>query len=124
MLESLPAGFAGLMGNFALDFVYGALATTLDETAAIAARSAITSDFATQLLFTQLAPVLMMAGMLALAITALATNWLPRLTGVFIIGGWAIVIGLHAILPYAEVFGHLVIGLGFWTVALMKSDLG
>jgi hypothetical protein len=118
----LIAGFAALLGNFALDFVYGALATTLDESAAIAARNAVTSDFAGQLLFTQIAPALMLAGMLVLALTALITNWLPRLTGVFIIGGWAIVIGLNATLPYAEVIGHLVIGLGFWTVAMKTPD--
>lgn len=118
----LIAGFAALLGNFALDFVYGALATSLDAPAASAARSAITSDFAGQLLFTQIAPALMLAGMLILALTALITNWLPRLTGVFIIGGWAIVIGLNATLPYAEVIGHLVIGLGFWMVALKASD--
>jgi len=116
----LIISFAGLLGNFALDFVYGALATSLDESAAIAARNAITNDFAGQLLFTQLAPALMLAGMLGLAITALVTNWIPRLTGVFILAGWAIVIGLNSVMPYAEVIGHLVIGFGFWTIALVK----
>jgi hypothetical protein len=116
----LVSGFASLMGNFALDFAYGALANSLDPSAAAAARNAITSDFAGQLLFAQLAPVLMLAGMAILAITALATNWVPRLTGVFIIAGWAIVISLNTVMPYAEVVGHLVIGFGFWAIALAK----
>ena len=118
----LVAGFAGLMGNFALDFVYSALATGLDEASAAEARSAILRDPMGQILFTQLAPMLMLAGMVILALTALITNWVPRLTGILILGGWGIVIGLNAILPMAEVIGHLVIGSGFWLAGIKAED--
>lgn len=115
-------GFAGLMGNFALDFVYGALASSLEEEAAQAARTAILSDSATQILFVQGAAGVMLLGMLALSLSALITGWAPRLTGVLIIAGWAIVLGLNSIFPYAEVIGHAIVGIGFWPIALVNIN--
>lgn len=109
-------GFAGLIGQFALDFAFGALASGLEAGVAQAARISILSDPLIQALFIQGAPVVMLLGMLVLSLTALITGWVPRLTGVVVIVGWAIVIGLHSTIPYAEAIGHFVVGTGFWFV--------
>lgn len=114
-------GGLGLVGNFTLDFVYGALASGLTAEAAQAARIAILDDPVSQMLFAQVGPGILLLGMLTLALTALITGWVPRMAGVLIIGGWAIVLGLHGQFPYAEALGHLVIGTAFWTIALSKS---
>ena len=112
-------GFAGLIGNFALDFVYGALASSLEEQAAQSARTAILSDSMIQILFVQGAAMTMLLGMLALSLAALIMGWLPRVVGVFIIAGWATIIGLNSIVPYAEVIGHLLVGMGFWVISFV-----
>ena len=114
-------GAAGLVGNFALDFVYGALAAGLNADAAQAARRAILSEPLTQMLFAQGGPMVFLLAMAVLALTALITGWAPRLTGLLIVIGWAVVIGLHGVIPYAEAVGHFIIGTGFWMIALAKS---
>jgi hypothetical protein len=114
-------GFAGLIGQFALDFSFGALASGLEAEVAQAARISILSDPLTQALFVQGAPAVTLLGMLVLSLTALITGWAPRMTGVLVIVGWAIVIGLNSVIPYAEVAGHFVIGIGFWFIAAVKQ---
>lgn len=111
-------GFAGLVGNFALDFVFGSLAANLEEDVAQSARLAILSDAAIQILFVQGGAIIMLLGMLLLSGSALIMGWVPRLAGVFIIVGWAVTIGLNSTIPYAEVIGHFTVGMGFWVIAL------
>ena len=118
----LVVGFAGFIGNFALDFVYGALATLQDGDSAQAARTAILSDPIIQLLFVKGPAVIVLLGMLVLSLSALLAGWLPRIVGVLIIAGWATTIGLHSMLPYAEVIGHFVVGIGFWVISFTKSE--
>jgi hypothetical protein len=111
-------GAIGLAGNFALDFVYGALAQQLDIDAAQAARSALLSDSTLQLVFAQAGPGVFLLGMLVVALSGLVAGWLPRVSGALILAGWAIVMGLHGVFPYAEALGHFVVGTGFWVIGI------
>lgn len=115
-------GFAGLVGNFSLDFVFGSLASSLEENAAQSARMAILSDSATQILFVQGGAMVMLLGMSLLSISTLIMGWTPRLAGVFIVAGWTVTIGLNSVIPYAEVLGHFMVGIGFWVIASMSSQ--
>lgn len=111
-----------LAGNFALDFVYSALSANLPPDAAQAARSALFEDRWLQLFFVQLAPGFFLLAMLITAVCALVAGWLPRMSGVLIIGGWAVVMGLHGAFPYAEVAGHLIVGAAFWLIAFHRPQ--
>jgi len=112
------AGAAMLIGNFALDFVYLALATGLPPEAAQAVRHALLNDGLLLPLFANIGPALFLLGMFFTALIAVITNWIPRITALPIIAGWAIIMGLHGVFPYAEALGHFVVGTGFWVIGL------
>jgi len=102
-----------LIGNFALDFVYGALATGLEPQAADAARHALLDDPLVAGILVNGAGMVMLTGMALLSVTILVTGWLPRLSAAAILAGWAFVFTLHGQFPYAEAIGHFIIGAGF-----------
>jgi len=117
------AGAAMLIGNFGLDFVYLALATGLSAETAQAARLTLLNDEILQPLFANIGPALFLLGMFFVALIAVITNWIPRITALPIVAGWAIIMGLHGAFPYAEALGHFIVGIGFWVVgfAYLKS---
>ncbi|WP_297733114.1 hypothetical protein [uncultured Maricaulis sp.] len=124
-LISLPLvlGAALLCGNFALDLVYGALASGLPADAAQTARAAMLGADGLQLIFATAGPGLFLLGMALIAGLALITGWLPRLAGLAILAGWAFILGLNGAFPYAEAIGHAIVGLGFIRIGLMPAPV-
>ena len=117
----LIIGSVMLGANFTLDFVYAALAGGLDGDAAQTARNAMLDDPLVSVVFANVGPGIMLLGMAALAIYSLFSASLPRATGVLIILGWAVVLGLHGKFPYAEALGHFLVGGGFALIALIRK---
>ena len=111
-------GGALLIGNIALDFVYGALANGMDVETANAARLVLVNDPLVDGILIGGAGKAMMAGMALLSVTILVTGWLPRLAAATILAGWAFVFTLHGQFPYSEAIGHFIIGAGFIQIGL------
>jgi len=118
----LIAGAVLLGGNFALDFVYAALVNGMDLETANAVRTTLISDPILPTIFSAAGPAIWLLGMASLALYALITGAVSRLTGVLILAGWGIVMGLHGAFPYAEALGHFTVGAGFGLVAFARSD--
>lgn len=114
----ITLGGALLIGNFALDFVYGALANGLEPQAADAARHALMDDPLVASILVNGAGMAMLSGMALLSVTVLVTGWLPRLAAAAILAGWAFVFTLHGQFAYAEAIGHFIIGSGFILIGL------
>ncbi|WP_323761440.1 hypothetical protein [Maricaulis sp.] len=116
-------GTLGLVGNFTLDLVYGALATGLEPEAALLARDALLASQPLQMTFAMIGPMLFPLGMFIIALPILITGWLPRIAGALILGGWAFVMTQHGAFPYAEAVGHFIVGSGFiWIAVLSRPD--
>ena len=113
-------GLAGIIGQLALDFVYGVLSNQTDLAAMEALRLAIIQEPVINLLFYTLANVGFVSGMILIALTASINNWLPRMTGVLIIAGWLTIILLHGKISYIEAVGHSMI-LGGFVLASLRS---
>ena len=115
-------GVLGLIGQIAIDFVYGVLSKQTDLATMQKVRVAILEEPIINILFNAVANIGFLLGMFAASIIALITNWIPRLTGVLIIAGWLTIILLNGKIPYIEAVGHFLILIGFIFVILRKKE--
>jgi len=109
-IAGLFFGYVGavlLIGQLAIDFVYGALvANSGDLDAARSARQMIVNASTIQVAFNMVANIGLVVGWAIAAIMSLIYNAPSRLFGVLVLLGWLTIILLSGKIPYVEAVGH------------------